>query len=174
MRHTLKAVFAHRSDAQHVLDELLASGYSPADTALSNELPTTQDDAGLDGEDAKAGGPVKRLAARLFHTGQREHSAAYSDAFLRGRHVVTLTADSEPDIARAVAIIERFGPLGIETHDDDWTIAASALDEVPAGWLAPTRPVPSQAPCRAAPMKTVATSAPSVPMRRRPATPSRK
>lgn len=121
MRHTLKAVFAHRSDAQHVLDELLASGYSPADTALSNELPTTQDDdAGLDGEDAKAGGPVKRLAARLFHTGQREHSVAYSDAFLRGHHVVTLTADSEPDIARAVAIIERFGPLGIETHDDDW------------------------------------------------------
>ena len=119
MRHTLKAVFAHRSDAQHVLDELLASGYSPADTALSNELPTTQDDdAGLDGADAKAGGPVKRLAARLFHTGQREHSAAYSDAFARGRQVVTLSADSEPAIARAAAIIERFGPLGIETQDE--------------------------------------------------------
>ncbi|MCS0584217.1 hypothetical protein NX784_21710 [Massilia pinisoli] len=33
MRHTLKAVFAHRSDTQHVLDELLASNYSRANTA---------------------------------------------------------------------------------------------------------------------------------------------
>ena len=119
MRHTLKAIFAHRSDAQHVLDELLASGYPYADTALSSELPTGQaDSTGLDDEDAKVGGPVRRLAARLFHTAQREHSAAYSDAFARGRQVVTLSADSEPDIARAAAIIERFGPLGIETHDE--------------------------------------------------------
>jgi hypothetical protein len=42
MRHTLKAVFAHRSDAEHVLDELLASGYSRADTARSSALATGQ------------------------------------------------------------------------------------------------------------------------------------
>jgi hypothetical protein len=38
MRHTLKAVFGHRSDAQHALDALLASGY-----------PSTDDSAGVPG-----------------------------------------------------------------------------------------------------------------------------
>ena len=36
MRHTLKAVFDRRSDAQHVLDALLESGYPRADMALSD------------------------------------------------------------------------------------------------------------------------------------------
>jgi len=108
MRHTLKAVFAHRSDAQHVLNELLASGYSQADTALSSEFPT-----------AHVRGPVKRLAARLLGSGQPKPGMADPGAFARERHVVTLAADSEPDVARAVAIIERFGPLDIDDHDND-------------------------------------------------------
>jgi len=44
MRHILTAIFGHRSDAQHVKDELLASGNSPADTTLSSMLPTEQAD----------------------------------------------------------------------------------------------------------------------------------
>jgi hypothetical protein len=108
MRHTVKAVFAHKSDARHVLDELLAAGYPYADTALSSELPAGQADRS-----------VKRLAARLFGAGQHEHGAAYSGAFARGRHVVKITAGSESDVACAVAIIERFRPVGIEDHDDE-------------------------------------------------------
>ena len=37
MRHTLKAVFDQRSDAQHALDALLASGYPRADMALGED-----------------------------------------------------------------------------------------------------------------------------------------
>jgi len=120
MRHTLKAFFAHQSDAQHVVDELLASGYSNADTALSSDLPTGRADRyRFVGEDAKASGPVQRFAARLFGSGQHQHRKGYRDAIVQGRHVVTLAADSEPDVARAVAVIERFGPVGIEDHDDE-------------------------------------------------------
>lgn len=107
MRHILKAVFAHRSDAQQVLNELLASGYSQDDTALSSEFPTAQ-----------VGGPVKRLAARLLGAGQHKPGMADPGAFAHERHVVTLAADSEQDVARAVAIIERFGPVDIDDHDD--------------------------------------------------------
>jgi len=107
MRHTLKAVFDHRSDAQHVLDELLASGYSRSDAALSS--------APAEG----LGASVKHTLARLFGHRQDKHTMAYADAPMHGRHVVTLTADSEPDAERAVGIMERFGPLGIEDLHDE-------------------------------------------------------
>lgn len=121
MRHTLKAVFAHRSDAQHVLDELLASGYPHANATLSSELPAGQADrSALEGEVAKVSGSVKRFAARLLGSGQHKRRSASSDAFTRGHHVVTVMAGSEPDVARAVAIIDRFHPIGIEDHDEEW------------------------------------------------------
>ena len=94
MRHTLKAVFDQRSDAQHVLDELLAAGYSQADTWITDE----------DGPPAT----FTQSLARLF---ARQHAA-------HGRHVVTLTAGSDPDAERARGIIERFGPLGMEDDTD--------------------------------------------------------
>jgi hypothetical protein len=121
MRHTLKAFFAHQSDARHLLDELLASGHPHTNVTLSSELPAGQvDRLVLDGEDAKAGGSVKRFAARLLGSGQHKRGSAYSDEFARGHHVVTVAAGSEPDAARTIAIIERFHPVGIEDHDEEW------------------------------------------------------
>jgi hypothetical protein len=121
MRHTLKAVFAHQRDAQHALDELLASGYPHANTTLSSELsPGQADRSVLEGENARVSGLVKRFAARLLGSGQHKRRSAYSDAFTRARHVVAVTAGSEPDVARAIAIIDRFRPIGIEDHDEEW------------------------------------------------------
>lgn len=105
MRHTLKAVFDRRSDAQHVLDELLASGYSRTDTEISTA------------EGLRAS--VRHRLARLF---ARQHAqpAEGASAVMAGRHVVTLTADSEPDAERAVRIIQRFHPVGIEDLPSEW------------------------------------------------------
>jgi hypothetical protein len=109
MRHTLKAVFAHRSDAEHVLDELLAFGYSRADTARSSALATGQAGCSvLEGDDAAVGG-----------SGQHKDEAAYSGALMHARYAVTLAADSGRDFERAVAIIEGVGPVSIEVHDDE-------------------------------------------------------
>lgn len=94
MRHTLKAVFDQRSDAQHVLDELLAAGYSPDDTSILDE----------DEEDSDTS--FKHTLARLFSRRQAKHS----------RHVLTLEVDSDPDAQRALGIIERLGPLGVEDN----------------------------------------------------------
>lgn len=138
MRHTLKAVFAHQSDAQHVLDELLASGYPHANTTLSSELPAGQTDRSvLEGENATVSGSVKRFAARLFGSGQHKRRSAYSDAFTRGHHVVTVTAGSEPDVTRAVSIIDRFHPIGIEDHNEEWDHNSVSADMHDAGMDAP-------------------------------------
>jgi hypothetical protein len=102
MRHTLKAVFDHRSDAQHVLEELLASGYLRSDTTLSS-TPPAEHAEGL-------GASVRHALERLFGPWQHKHPMA---------HVVTLTAGSDPDAERAVGIMQRFGPVGIEDLPDD-------------------------------------------------------
>ncbi|MFC5549607.1 hypothetical protein [Massilia aerilata] len=102
MRHTLKATFKHRSKAQHALDELLASGYSRAGTAISD----------ADG----VGASIRHTMARLFTARHHVSSGAPAQA----RHLVTLTADTEADAGRAMGIIGRYAPVGIEDRLDEW------------------------------------------------------
>jgi hypothetical protein len=106
MRHTLKAVFTRRSDAQHVLDELLACGYSRTDTEISN----------AEGLAASVRHRLAQLLASRLHRNTTEDAGAS----MSGRHVVTLTADSEPDAERALHIIQRFHPVGIEDLPVEW------------------------------------------------------
>lgn len=106
MRHTLKAVFNRRRDAQHLLDELLACGYSRTDTEISNA-------EGLSSA-------VRHRLARLFASRLHRQPTENPGAAMAGRHVVTLTADSEPDAERAVHIIQRYHPVGIEDLPSEW------------------------------------------------------
>lgn len=106
MRHTLKAVFNRRGDAQHALDELLACGYSRTDTEISNA-------EGL-------AAAVRNRLARLIASGLHRHTTEQANAAMSGRHVVTLTADSEWDAERATHIIQRFHPVGIEDRPSEW------------------------------------------------------
>jgi hypothetical protein len=106
MRHTLKAVFENRSDAQHVLDELLASGYTRADTALGAAAGAEHDE-GL-------GASVRHTLTRIF--GPKRHDgvmAPPADA-ARGRHIVIFATESEPEAERAAGIIGSFHPAGVE------------------------------------------------------------
>jgi hypothetical protein len=111
MRHTLKAVFKRRRDAQHVLDELLACGYSRTDTEISN----------AEGLAMSVRHRLARLlASRLHRAAPQDTGAADTGTPMAGHHVVTLTADSEPDAERAVHIIQRFHPVGIEDLPSEW------------------------------------------------------
>jgi hypothetical protein len=97
MRHTLTAVFDQRSDAQHVLDELLAAGYPGTDASIAG--------------DAEPDSSLRQLLTRLFS----RHKAGH------GRYILTLTAGSDPDAQRALGIIERLGPLGVEDNAEaEW------------------------------------------------------
>jgi hypothetical protein len=124
MRHTLKAVFDHRSDAEHVLDELLASGYPRADMALA-DLTTTA-----------PGTSLRQTAARLLDALHLRHAQQPGD--LPGRHVVTLMTASDPDAERAASIIAQHHPAGLDDlHDGDdaaiWTGAVAPRRDYPPG-----------------------------------------
>lgn len=122
MRHTLKAVFDHRTDAQHVLDALLAAGYPNTDMALSRAPPTRRADGGgipASGEDEESlGDTVKRTFTRLFRS-HHQQTMDHFNRFIRGGHVVTLNTGSELEAKSAVGIFERFGPVDIKDLDDE-------------------------------------------------------
>ena len=137
MRHTLVAVFDNRSDAQNALDELLASGFSRNDASLSSADPTGQSDsvtgsnAQLEGtREEGIGASIKHFFTVLFGSDTSEHAMKYSYAVTRGHHVLTLSTESEPEVERAADIIERFGPVDIDEHHDEWTRGAAATPPV--------------------------------------------
>jgi hypothetical protein len=110
MRHTLKAVFEHRSDAQQVLDELLASGYPRADIALSDIATTGPADD--EGHATGLGASIRHAAARLLGTLHHKDAETH-------RHIVTLTTESDPAAARAAGIIGNHHPAGLEDIHDE-------------------------------------------------------
>ena len=134
MQHTLVAVFDNRSDAQNAMDELLASGFtrdnvnvSSAD--LAGTTTTTGTTLGTSHEEG-VGASIKHFFENLFGADNDEHATRYSSYVASGRHVLTVTAASEPEVERAADVIERFGPVDIdERHDltgDAASLGASA------------------------------------------------
>lgn len=111
MRHHLTAVFNNRSDAQHVLDELLVAGYPRSGTTLLS--PSTTGDAGHE-MDADSGGIVRQVFMRLFGSKHKPPETEDEPGSLPGRHVINVSAATEPESLRAIGIIERFSPVYIE------------------------------------------------------------
>jgi hypothetical protein len=111
MRHDLTAVFNNPVDAQHVLDELLRSGF-----ARSRTLLVSPPEPGNTSRTPDAGHRrmLRQILARLFGPWHDEPERVDESSFLPGRHVITLTGAAEPDSIRAIGIMERFNPVYIE------------------------------------------------------------
>ena len=126
MQHTLVAVFDNRTDAQNAMNELLSSGFTRTDVRLSNADPSGQTDslsgrADLDTERSADGdtgitASIKNFFSDLFGSDNAEHVSRYEGAVTRGHHVLTLTADSLPEVERAADIVERYGPTDIDEN----------------------------------------------------------
>lgn len=126
MQHTLVAVFDNRTDAQNAMNELLSSGFTRTDVRLSNADPTGQTDS-LTGrsdlniersQDGDTGitASIKNFFNDLFGSDNAEHVSRYEGAVTRGHHVLTLVADSLPEVERAADIVERYGPTDIDEN----------------------------------------------------------
>src|SRR4051794_19984388 len=122
MQHTLIAVFDNHADAMSAKNELLSSGFSSSDVRLSHgdeTLPggsmagssstTTTGD-----NEPGIGASIKNFFSDIFGADNNEHSAKYSTAVEHGNHVLTVNADSEPEVERAADIVERYGPVDID------------------------------------------------------------
>jgi len=132
MQHTLVAVFDNRTDAQSAMNELLSSGFTRTDVRLStgdasDDLSATGSlgsdnnsatraadlDRSADG-DTGITASIKNFFSDLFGSDNAEHASRYEGAVKRGHHVLTLTADSLPEVERAADIVERYGPTDID------------------------------------------------------------
>ena len=126
MQHTLVAVFDNRTDAQNAMNELLSSGFSRTDVRLSNADPTGQTnsltgDAPLGAERSADGdtgitASIKNFFSDLFGSDNAEHVSRYEGAVTRGHHVLTLVANSLPEVERGADIVERYGPTDIDEN----------------------------------------------------------
>lgn len=117
MHHTLVAVFDNRTDAQSAYDQLLASGYRRESVQLSATATASE---GI-------GSGIKHFLQDLFGDEHKHHAGRYEGALARGQHVVTLSADSLPDVERAADIVESFGPVDIDEHADGSGASAALL-----------------------------------------------
>lgn len=123
MQHALVAVFDNRNDAQQALDDLLASGFSRQEVRLSEgdaAMDATPSTAPTRSDDHSFTAGIKNFFADVFGTDRHEDARMYSDAVSRGNCVLTLNAVSEPEVERAADIVERYGPIDIDEHAQQW------------------------------------------------------
>ena len=128
MQHTLIAVFDNRSDAQKALEELVTSGFTRGQARLSEGDPGA---AAGTGSDTGAGGGtflggIRHFFSDIFGAERHEAARMYSEAVARGHYVLTLTADSVRDVERAANLVERFGPIDIDEHAQQWAAGADS------------------------------------------------
>ncbi|MFN3792724.1 hypothetical protein [Massilia sp.] len=125
MQHTLVAVFDNRTDAQNAMNELVSSGFSRDEVKLSNAEPTgmtdsvtgssaSSTDTLADGTGIGIGASIKHFFTDLFGADNSEHASRYEGAVTRGHHVLTVRAQSLPEVERAADIVERYGPTDID------------------------------------------------------------
>jgi uncharacterized protein (TIGR02271 family) len=140
MQHTLLAVFDNRGDAQQALDELAACGFARQQLRLSEGDAAGQPDAAVQDEVTGVGAGIRHFFTELFGTDRSEHAQMYADAVSSGRHVLSLNAGSEPEVERAAAIVERFGPVDIDELSGQW----AAQDSTRTGAMQHSAPVSQQ------------------------------
>lgn len=126
MKRTLIAVFDNRGDAQSAVEELVLSGFPRQDIRLSEGDPTGGDSAitGAATPPHESGGivdSIRTFLSTMFGTDNSEYVQKYSDAVTRGHHVLTMTTADEPEVERAAAIVERYGPVDIDEKIAEWS-----------------------------------------------------
>jgi hypothetical protein len=117
-------VFDNRTDAQNAMNELMSSGFSRDEVKLSNADPTGMTDSVTgstgssdtlaDGTGIGIGASIKHFFTDLFGADNSEHASRYEGAVTRGHHVLTVRAQSLPEVERAADIVERYGPTDID------------------------------------------------------------
>ncbi|QYF92937.1 YsnF/AvaK domain-containing protein [Massilia sp. PAMC28688] len=137
MKHTLVAVFDNRTDAQKALEDLASSGFSRQCVRLSEGDTTGQTGISSSGttgttgttarsddmdDDGSFGASIRNFFGDLFGNDRSEDYRMYSEAVSRGNYVLTLDADSEPEVERAADIVERYGPIDIDEHAQQWGV----------------------------------------------------
>ncbi len=134
MQHTLVAVFDNRSDAQQALEDLVASGFTRQSARLSEGDTSGQDSLSgssastTTADDGSFISGIRNFFTDIFGSDRDEHARIYSEAVNRGHYVLTLVAESEPEVERAADIVERYGPIDIDEKSQEWGSSFTSPD----------------------------------------------
>jgi uncharacterized protein (TIGR02271 family) len=115
MTQTLAAVFDNRADAERARAELATAGFGAGNIQLSPAASPAGTGAGADSKES-IGSSIKHFFTDLFS----DDHGVYSEAVNRGKVVLTVQADSEAEIERAADIVNRYDPIDIDEHQDQW------------------------------------------------------
>jgi uncharacterized protein (TIGR02271 family) len=122
MENTVVGVYDSYTQAQNVMHELLACGFSSDEVRLSPEADlesATQDTA----SERHAGSGIGHFFRSLFgleDPEDRQHHDIYAEAMRRGSCVITVHADSDQERERAIEVMNRFDPVDIDERASQW------------------------------------------------------
>jgi len=121
MENTVVGVYDSYAQAQNVMNELLACGFSRDEVQLSPEASdgtsTTQGDSG---KEHSGIGHFFRSLFGMEDEEDRQHHDIYAEAMRRGSCVVTVNADSDQERERAIEVMNRFDPVDIDERASQW------------------------------------------------------
>jgi len=118
MENTVVGVYDSYTQAQNVVNELQASGFSGSDIQLSPETATTTGQATTSDEQSSSG--IMNFFRSLFGMNEEADTGVYSEAVRRGHCVVTVNAASDEMRERAVDVMNRFSPIDIDERASQW------------------------------------------------------
>lgn len=114
MTQTLAAVFDNRADADRARAELSTAGFGAGNIQLSPAASP----AGSDTDTSESiGSSIKNFFKDMFSD---DDHGVYSEAVNRGKVVLTVQADTEAEIERAADIVNRYDPIDIDEHQNQW------------------------------------------------------
>ena len=119
MDNTVVGVYDSYAQAQNVMNELIACGFSRDEIQLSPETSEAVDTTGS--QDSGSGiGHFFRSLFGMEDDEYRQHHDIYAEATRRGSCVITVDADSEEERERAVEVMNRFDPVDIDERASHW------------------------------------------------------
>jgi hypothetical protein len=124
MANTVIGVYEFYLQAQGAMDELLASGFAPADVKLKphEETPAAREIAlRPESESRAASHGIGHFFRLLFGMEEKsEHTDLYSEAVRRGSYVLTATAANDEQSERAADIMNQHDPVDIDERSARW------------------------------------------------------
>jgi hypothetical protein len=127
MPHILIAAFDRYAEAEQVKTELLSKGVANDAIQISASFnPDTVDSGRVDvvgeepDDDASVADKIGSFFGKVFGDDSSKHAGRYPEAARRGSTIVTVTLDTDDEVAMVEQLMERNGAIDINERSASW------------------------------------------------------
>jgi hypothetical protein len=123
MATTVIGIFDQFQSAFSAKNEVLASSglsWTQVQLVPDHEVPKREHEQTPHTDPNSIAFNISKLFTGLFGSDHTQHSNVYADAVRRGGYVVTVDVNDHAKSATVEEIINRFGPLSVETRSGEW------------------------------------------------------